>query len=234
MITGRQIRAARALLEWDAEDLAEKAELSRDTIFNIENGKVQARGTSAEKIVQAFDRNGIEFTDDSGVRLKRHGVDVLIGKIGLQQFFDNVYEHMRKHGGTIVQLGVDEGQFEEIVGTEFATRYKKRMGELVEERKDIKVQAILREGDTNLMYSNYNEYRWISNDIFAPVPFYIYGETLAIMDFQTVPAPTIIVHKFPAITQAYRKQFEVFWKISKIPVLSEKLTASLHTKKEKT
>jgi DNA-binding XRE family transcriptional regulator len=222
MITGRQIRAARALLEWDAEDLAKKAELSRDTIFNIENGKVQARGTSAEKIVTAFDENGVEFLDNTGVRIKHHGVEILTGANGLRQFFDNVYDYMRKHGGTIVQLGVDESQFVAIAGQEFSEAYKKRMVALVQERKDIKVQAIISEGDTNLEYSDYNEYRWISKDVFAPVPFYIYGETLAIMDFQTVPKPTIIVHKFPAITQAYRKQFDVFWKISREPKLTKK------------
>jgi hypothetical protein len=34
------------------------------------------------------------------------------------------------------------------------------------------------------------------------------------MDFMTVPAPTIVLLKFPAITNAYRKQFEAFWKIA--------------------
>jgi hypothetical protein len=77
--------------------------------------------------------------------------------------------------------------------------------------------AILCEGDTNFIASDYNQYRWISEELFSPVPFYIYGECLAIMNFQTVPAPTIILHKFPAITAAYRKQFEAFWKMSRDP-----------------
>lgn len=226
MITGRQIRAARALLEWDAELLAKKTELSRDTVFNIEKELTQARAGSLEKIARVFDENGVEFTDNSGVRLKPQGVEVLTGTLGLQQFFNNVYDYAKTNGGTIVQMGVDESLFTSVPGNaDYAKAYDKRMGELVEERKDIKVLAILSEGDTNFAFSKYNQYRWISKDIFAPVPFYIYGETLAIMDFQTVPTPTIIVHKFPAITKAYRKQFDVFWKISQEPKLSEKTKA---------
>jgi transcriptional regulator with XRE-family HTH domain len=221
MITGRQIRAARGLLGWDAIDLAKKADLTRETVSKIENEAVQAHEKTLANIVRAFDENGVEFTENSGVRLKPQGLEVLNGKRGLQEFFNNVYEYMRVHGGKIVQIGINENQFVEIVGSEFAEEYKIRMGKVVEERKDITVLAILREGDTNFMYSNYNQYRWISNDVFAPVPFYIYGDTLAIMDFQTVPPPTIIVHKFPAITRAYRKQFDVFWEISREPRISK-------------
>jgi hypothetical protein len=96
------------------------------------------------------------------------------------------------------------------------------MAALVKEQGDIKVLAIVCEGDTNFIAGDYNQYRWISKEIFSPIPFYIYGETLAVMDFQTVPAPTIIVHKFPAITQGYRKQFDAFWKLSREPELPEK------------
>ena len=107
-------------------------------------------------------------------------------------------------------------------GDEYARLHNKRMTQLIEERKDIKVLAIVSEGDTNLVFSDYNQYRWISKDIFLPVPFYIYGVTLAIIDYKTLPPPTIIVHKFPSIAEAYRKQFNVFWKMSKEPIVSKK------------
>ena len=129
-----------------------------------------------------------------------------------------------------MQLGVDENLFWAM--GDYSPFHRKRMTQLVAERKDIKVLAIVCEGDTNLVASDYNEYRWISKEIFAPVPFYIYGETLAIMDFQTVPAPTILVHKFPAITNAYRKQFEAFWKLSHEPELTQKTKPPHKTKKK--
>jgi DNA-binding XRE family transcriptional regulator len=214
MSVGRQISAARGLLRWSGAALAEKAGLTRDTINKIESDAVQPREGTVADIIRVFDENGVEFTDNSGVRLKPQGVEVLVGQEGLQRFFDGVYEYAKKHGGTIMQLGIDENLFW-AMGVEFSNAHRKRMAELVKERKDIKVLAIICEGDTNFIASDYNQYRWIAKELFAAVPFYIYGECLAIMNFQTVPAPTIVLHKMPAITNAYRKQFDAMWNLSR-------------------
>ena len=232
MSVSRQIRAGRGLLKWTAAELAEKAGLTRDTINKIEDDTSHPREGTMADIIRVFDENGVEFTDNFGVRFKPQGVEVLVGQAGLQKFFDGVYEHVKTHGGTIMQLGVDENQFW-AMGVEFSNLHRKRMAELVKERKDIKVLAIICEGDTNFIASNYNQYRWISKELFAPVPFYIYGECLAIMNFQTVPvAPTIILHKFPAITDAYRKQFDAFWKMSKEPNMEQSTKATTGSRKQ--
>ena len=221
MSIGRQIKAGRGLLRWSGAILAEKAGLTRDTINKIEDDAVQPREGTLKDIIRVFDEHGVEFTDNSGVRLKPQGVEILKGREGLCQFFDGVYEHTKKHGGTILQLGMDETFFTNILG-DYSYAQKERMAELVKERKDIKVLSIICEGDTNFFAAEYNEYRWFPKELFEMVPFYIYGECLGIMTFQTIPAPTIILHKFPAITLAYRKQFEVLWNMSKVPDASRK------------
>lgn len=220
MSIGRQIRAGRGLLRWSSAVLAEKAGLTRDTINKIEDDAVQPREGTIKDIIRVFDENGVEFTDNFGVRLKPQGVEVLVGHEGLCRFFDGVYEYSSKHGGTILQTGVDEDIFSEHLG-DYSPIYIKKMTKLVEERKDIKVQALIREGDTNVICSEYAEYRWLSKEMFDPVPFYVYGDCLAIISFQTIPSPTIVLHKIPAITQAYKKQFEALWKMSK-PIKQKK------------
>jgi transcriptional regulator with XRE-family HTH domain len=214
-LTGPQIAAAIALSGMTQEMLASEAKLGRNTLTQIIKGDGAYREDTIRRICNVLEMRGIEFTDQNGVRQKSQGVDMLTGSKGLQQFFDGVYEHMRQNGGTIVQFGVDEKQFLEHLGKEFSASYVKRMTDLSKERKDLNVRAIVCADDTSLLASDYNEYRWISKDIFEAVPFYIYGQTLAVMDFQTVPAPTIVLLKFPAITNAYRKQFEAFWKIAR-------------------
>ncbi len=214
MSVGRQIRAGRGLLKWSSALLAEKAGLTRDTINKIEDDAVQPREGTVADIVRVFDENGVEFTDNFGVRLKPQGVEVLVGHDGLCRFFDGVYEHIKKHGGLIQVTGVDEDVFTEHLG-DYSPVHIQRMTELVEARKDIKVQSLIREGDTNVTCSDYAEYRWLPKDMFEPVPFYVYGDCLAIMSFQTIPAPTIVLHKIPAITNSYKKQFDALWKISK-------------------
>lgn len=233
MAIGNQICAARGLLRWSGNELAAKAGLTRDTINRIEDGSVQPQKGTLADIIRVFNAHGVEFTDNFGVRLKPQGVEVLIGQEGLQRFFNGVYEHSKQHGGTIMQLGIEEDMFW-AMGKEFSNEHRKRMSDLVHQRKDIKVLAILCEGDTNFLASDYNEYRWIAKEMFSPVPFYIYGENLAIMNFQTIPKPTIILHKFPAITEAYRKQFDIFWNISKEPdITAEKPTTETSQRKRK-
>jgi len=216
MSTGRQIRAGRGLLKWTAAELADMAGLTRDAINKIEDDAVQPREGTLADIIRAFDENGVEFIDNFGVRLKPQGVEVLVGSDGLCRFFDGVYEHLRKQGGLVQQTGIDESLFSKYLG-DYSPVHIKRMTELVAERQDIKFQTLVREGDTNFVCSDYADYRWQSQELFDPVPFYIYGDSLGIISFQTVPAPTVVVHKIPAITHAYRKQFDAMWRISKVP-----------------
>jgi transcriptional regulator with XRE-family HTH domain len=72
-ITGGQIRAARALLRWTAEELAERSKLGVATIRRAEavDGPIPITLANADTIVRAFEEVGIEFIngDAPGVRL---------------------------------------------------------------------------------------------------------------------------------------------------------------------
>ena len=77
MISGKQIRAARALLGWKQRELAAAASLSEVSIKNAERGVVDSRGSTLNAIQRAFDRAGVVFLDTGdtrnggpGVRLK--------------------------------------------------------------------------------------------------------------------------------------------------------------------
>lgn len=68
-----QIRAARAMLEWSQETLAQKSGVSLPTIKRIEpgNGKPSARDETLNKIRDAFEQENIVFQDNPiGVGLK--------------------------------------------------------------------------------------------------------------------------------------------------------------------
>ena len=75
MITTRHIKAARALLAWSQETLAERSGVSIPTIKRLEaeDGALGGRAETSEKIRTALQAAGIEFTngDAPGVRLKR-------------------------------------------------------------------------------------------------------------------------------------------------------------------
>jgi transcriptional regulator with XRE-family HTH domain len=82
MITGNQLRAARALLNIDQREIADMAKLSVPTIQRMEasEGVIRANVDSLMKLVFALDNAGIELINPGahsvsggrGVRLREH------------------------------------------------------------------------------------------------------------------------------------------------------------------
>jgi transcriptional regulator with XRE-family HTH domain len=64
----RQIKAARALLDWSQEQLAAAAAVSIPTIKRLEanDGPLGGRGQTAEKILSSLAAAGIEFIEENG------------------------------------------------------------------------------------------------------------------------------------------------------------------------
>ena len=74
MISPRQIRAARALLGWSQQMLADQAIVSLNALVRLENEKVDPRTSTLAAIEQALKKAGIEFLNSDeaseGVRLR--------------------------------------------------------------------------------------------------------------------------------------------------------------------
>ncbi len=84
MITGRQLKAARALAGWEQTDLAEKSGVAISTIRRMESfdGEVGSRTSTLSLVKRALERAGIEFLDDDrpGVRMRAVQVPVARGR----------------------------------------------------------------------------------------------------------------------------------------------------------
>jgi transcriptional regulator with XRE-family HTH domain len=79
-ISIRQIKAARSLLGWSQDDLAERSGVSKPTIGRLESQDGQALGGRAETgdaLVAALEKAGVEFIAENGggagVRMKKRG-----------------------------------------------------------------------------------------------------------------------------------------------------------------
>ena len=76
MLTGGQIRAARAFLNWSGADLAERVGLSRNTIAKIEQNDTipTIRLQTMLDLKRVFEEAGVEFIglpdNGPGVRLR--------------------------------------------------------------------------------------------------------------------------------------------------------------------
>jgi predicted transcriptional regulator len=72
VITGRHIRAARALLGWAQNELSKKSKVALGTVRRMEgfDGPVSARTESLNRVIVTLEKAGIEFLDSGtpGVR----------------------------------------------------------------------------------------------------------------------------------------------------------------------
>jgi predicted transcriptional regulator len=75
MVTPRQIRAARALLGWSQQQLADRAIISVNALARLETGKADSRASTIQAIERALTKAGIEFLPKGdrgeGVRMRR-------------------------------------------------------------------------------------------------------------------------------------------------------------------
>lgn len=75
MVSPGQCRAARGLLDWSQQDLADRAGVGIVTVRQLEAGSNQPRRATLEVIQRAFESAGVEFIDENGggpgVRLRK-------------------------------------------------------------------------------------------------------------------------------------------------------------------
>jgi len=75
MITASQCRAARGLLDWTQQKLADAARIGVATVRQFEADGAETRHTTLVVLKWAFETAGVEFIDEngggSGVRLRK-------------------------------------------------------------------------------------------------------------------------------------------------------------------
>lgn len=74
VISARQIRAARALLGWSQQQLADRAIISLNAVARLEKGIVDSRISTVQAVEAALSKAGVEFIarneKGEGVRLR--------------------------------------------------------------------------------------------------------------------------------------------------------------------
>jgi len=206
-ITGRQIRAARGLLGLKMEELADKAGLTRITIRQIENETVQPQEKSMVKIYAVFDKFGVEFLPDEGIRIRKQDVRSYSGKAGYRQFLDHVYETLKK-GGNIRQFNFGDMRYlpneEAFVADHFLC-----MGTI----NGLDARVIETENETKHKLQ-YCTYRKLDKKFKDMSPWYLYGEYLTLSLYETGGKREFITIRSKLLTERYLKEFDIFWNMS--------------------
>lgn len=210
MIDFRQIRAARALLNWSQAQLARAAGMATSSIKNIESESSSARKETLAQIHDAFDLNGIEFTPGTGVRLKNDIVAVYDGKRATTALLDNIYAHVQTSPEReVCIIGLDEAFSVETDGAQVLANHIERLT-----KAGISERILICDGDTRFL--NAPEcYRWLPRQYFTRnAPIYIFGHRIAIHS-GSLKRRTIIIES-RALAQHMRMVFTLLWDCASI------------------
>ncbi|MCP4395176.1 MAG: helix-turn-helix transcriptional regulator [Alphaproteobacteria bacterium] len=212
--TPEDVSAARSYLKWSQEELAKRASLGKKTLTYLENRKTKPTKEVLEKIQQVFLNEGIIFQPAGGFLANQKIIRVYDGHEGVRAFFDDVYNTMKDCGEVICVSGVDEEDFVNArnnAGID-TDEYRKKMRSL----KGVSYKEIISPNADKRFFASRIEYRAMQEEDFVSnVPFYIYGNKVALILWDA--GPQIIVHQNDALVEAFRTQFRFIWQKA-IPV----------------
>lgn len=212
MITAKQSKAARALLGWTLEDLAQHSGVARNALAKFENNVTTTRQSSLEAIYKAFSIANIEFTGTSGVREKEDGVELFTGRDCLQKLWQNILFTFGDNGGEVLITNVDERR-----------TIEKAEGDVYQHLMNLKEKNITErllscEGDTFFIAPK-EYYRWIPKEVFSmSTATFIYADKVAY--FLWSKNVIVLVHCKKA-SEAEKERFEYMWKKAKIPPIND-------------
>lgn len=201
------IRAARALLDWTREQLAQKTGLSPVTIANLESGKTESPNPRTyEAIEKVFLDSGVVFTA-KGVEQEQTWIREVSGENFFLDILDDIYTTMLEKGGEVLSTGVDD----RLNTPEISQRLKKLSD------AGIKNRDIIEENNTYIL-GPISHYKWIPKDFFKNYVKKIYGDKI-FLDF----GGRGILIRHDKLADVERNQFNLIWKL--LPRLNIESTA---------
>lgn len=209
MITGRQIRAARGLLEWKAEDLARRAGITRETISKIESDAVQPHEKTLASILRVFDESGVEFIGNRGVAQREDLVRVLEGDNVYIRLLDEIFHKLN---------GKDKAE-----ALFFFVDNSKSSSPVVDAHKrlrdhGIRCRYLCHEKPARLDFP-VNDYKAIPHKFFYNAVQVVYADYVAQIIAEE-PMRVIIV-KSRDLAEASQRLFEMLWSMLPVPKLKK-------------
>lgn len=211
MISSKQIVAARVLLGWNQEKLANVSDIGITTIRTAEKDVQTLKTATVEKIQEALTLNGIEFLPGNGVRERDALVITHKGEDGIIALWDDIYTSIAAtdQKEILIANSIDVSEVYSPRVAEYLDFHLKRLKAIGAFEKIITV-----EGDEELV-ADIAEYRTVPEVDFCDSPTFIYADKIALLKWGP-PARITIVHD-PMCAESVRKLFGYAWKHARTP-----------------
>jgi transcriptional regulator with XRE-family HTH domain len=216
MITVQQCRAARGLLGWTQQDLANAAGLSKTAINNFEKGHSDIKAESLRAIRRAFEALEIEFMGEFGLQKSAESIKIFKGMSSFDDLMHDISETLKQHEGEIL-LSTTNVHFWNRLPSD-----RKEKPESMAAASLAGWRILCPEG-TAMRPAMGNLCRWLPRKVEQAAPsLFIYGSKLAL---ELWDQAMIVVINSPAASAAERRRFEYLWQSSATPSARKSKTA---------
>lgn len=198
-----QIEAARAMAKWSQEDLAEHAGSSLSTISQVETGGREPSAALERKIVEAFVKEGIFFTE-YGVEKRNTSTYTIEGEGFWLRVLDDVYQSLMdvKSAELLLFCSDDRESPPEV-----NAMYRKIRNQ------GVKMRQLVREDNTYLL-GGVEEYRWIPKEYFENYVTMVYGDKVCVCAEGNTKA---MIFKDKQMAKTFRNLFNWNWENAEKP-----------------
>jgi len=195
------------LLGWSIEDLVAKTGVNRITIRQIEGDEVQPQEKTLSRLFSEFDKQGIEFQPDEGIKIRKQEARTYSGKSGYRQLVEHMYETL-KGGGVIRQFNYGDPRYAPYEEA-FIAEHIKRMSAV----KGLDGKVLEQNGETPNPVS-YCDYRVLDKKFEDMNPWYLYDDYIVLSLFETGGKREFITIHSKLLAERYMKEFDIFWNLS--------------------
>ncbi len=207
MVTASQIRQARAALNLGQQEVAEACGIHKTTLSDIENEKSGGSSKAFSALQTFFENQGLEFTENDGVRRSKSGLKRYRGETEFRLFYDDIYQTAKSQGGEICLFNGVPAYLIKWLGEEFYQRHAERMTKI---KNNFDFKVIIQEQDKQLIGSGFVTYRWFPASLFRDKTIYIYGDKVAFIHFTEDDVRVVVIEQ-EEFAESQRILFDIAW-----------------------
>jgi transcriptional regulator with XRE-family HTH domain len=202
----QKLKAARALLNWTQEQLAEVADVSIASVRKIETDETIPTGRTQAKILRVLEKQGITFTA-KGLEKNDFPIYFTQGdnhEEAYLKLLEDAFEHLKevKNPELLIMYADDR-----VSPPSVNNIYRKMRSE------GIKMRQLIEEGNTYII-GPLNEYRYVPKGFFINRVTLVYGDRIA---NETSDACQGVIRVDPINARIQRNTFDILWKVLEQP-----------------
>jgi transcriptional regulator with XRE-family HTH domain len=172
------LSSIRNYLEMNQDAFAKEINVSKPTLVRMESGSPMKADT--EKALMSFLKSRNIAVYDKGFEEKDEMRESLYGMDGFHTMYRQMYSAIRRGQGDLWLYNGVSHLVADALGEEFILKHRDVMAEL---EGQFSWRVVVEEGDDAFWGHKYAYYKWIPKEYFNNKTIYVYGNTVAIVDF---------------------------------------------------